>query len=81
VDVELNIQKAILSFSRVEIVTPPTNAENAALSGLCSSVIYISYCENENDFNCETREEVTSQTPNVSLIANLNSNILGEKWK
>ncbi len=77
VDVQLNLQESILSLSRAEIILTTAEKNQMSLLGLCPTVIYISYCENANDFICETREEV----PNKYLLAASSSKILGEKWK
>ena len=78
VDVELNVQESLLSLPRVEIITTTTTTNlETSFSGLCSSAIYISYCDNENDFNCETREVVTNQY----LLSDSSSKILGQQWK
>ena len=66
----------MLSLSRVEIVA---TTESGTVTGLCSSAIYISYCENENDFNCEMREEIANQQ--YSAIAESSSILLGAKWR
>jgi hypothetical protein len=67
----------MLSLSRVEIVA--TTKESGTFTGLCASAIYVSYCENENDFNCEMREEIANEQ--YSAIAESASRILGEKWR
>jgi hypothetical protein len=70
VDVQFNL-------NNLEIISTTAEKNQTSLVGLCPSAIYISYCENVNDFICETREEVQ----NNYLLAASSSKILAEKWK
>ena len=60
-------------MSNIEI-----NALNESLSqstGLCSTVLYMTYCENEYDMSC-ARKIVTENELNLN-----SSQLIGEKWK